>query len=335
MDLFPSKRLRVGCLVAASALTVWAGLGALGDGSGYTDALFEPDYTLLHVPPGGPLAEAGFQVGDSVISVEGIPVVALGMYSRWPRSLSRRPGESITMVVEREGARVSGQVVYRERPPGSRRMWMGAFLVGLSFLWFGVWALYSAPSQHSLTLASIGLATGLAIPSLDLGSWNGVRDGVQVAAMILWTLLLLRFFLLFPDPKKVTTRRGFWVVLSLPWVAVLACVGVELAYHPRFYHTFGSFYGLLMSGYALLALVAFGHTLVKTPRDRMRATGMGAVLTGVAVGVGGVALWMVLALLPAISVPGSGWLPVLLGAIPAGMAVGTRRRVSSAGDFDA
>ena len=326
MDSPPARRIGIWSLVAASGLTAWACVGVLGNRSGYTDALFEPDYTIVHAPAGGPLADAGFQPGDSVVSVEGIPGVDLGMYSRWPRSLSRRPGESITMMVDRNGERVSGEVIYRERPRGSRNMQVGGLLIGLSFIWFGVWALLVAPSSHAVRLMAIGLAAGLGLPGPDLGSWNGVRDHTQAAAMVLWALFLLRFFLLFPNPKRVATLRGPTAALFLPWVILLACLAVELAYHPRFYHTFGPLYGLLVAGYTVLALVAMVHTVVKTPRDELRISGMGWVLAGVGVGVGGVVLWLVLALVPWLSVPGSGWLPVLFGAIPAGMALGVRRR---------
>ena len=102
MDGATLKRHRMWVPAAAAVILTWGIVGLFsGTDAGYTDALFEPDYTILHVPDGGPLDEAGFQPGDSVVTVEGIPVTELGMYSRWHRSLSRRPGESLTMVVER------------------------------------------------------------------------------------------------------------------------------------------------------------------------------------------------------------------------------------------
>ena len=121
MENEPSQQKKRIVLVIALALTAWGILGVFGNTDGYTDALFEPDYTILHAPPDGPLAEAGFQVGDSVVTVEGIPVEELGMYSRWPRSLARRPGESLSMTVDRAGQQVSGEVVFLERPSSIRK----------------------------------------------------------------------------------------------------------------------------------------------------------------------------------------------------------------------
>ena len=54
-------------------------------------------------------------------------------------------------------------------------------------------------------LAIMGLAVGVALPGPNLGSWNGVRDHLQVAGMVLWTLMILRFFLFFPKPKRFGT----------------------------------------------------------------------------------------------------------------------------------
>jgi hypothetical protein len=320
--------LRVAFLTAAvtlSALGIWS---LVGRTEGYTDALFEPDYRILMAPPGGPLAEAGFQPGDSVVSVEGIPVVGLGMYSRWPRSLSRAPGESLTMTVERDGELVTGEIVFGEQPPGIRRMRLGLFLVLLSFLWSGVWALWAVPSPHSVRLAFIGLTAGMIVPPPSLGRWAGVTDHVNVAAEVLLLLLLLRFLLVFPKPKRVAEVPFLRTLLFMPWVVVLGLLVVELLYHPRFYHTFGGVIGLTMLGYALLASVALVHSWVKTPKGELSSSGLGWVLAGFGAGLGGVLLWAVDALLlQGFDIPGTNWAPVLFALVPIGMVLGVRRAV--------
>jgi hypothetical protein len=320
------RRRNAMVVAAASVLTVSGLLGVFGNSAGYTDALFEPDYTMTHVPPDGPLAEAGFQPGDSVISVEGIPVVDLGMYSRWPRSLARAPGESLTMTVERDGHPVSGEIVYREPPATAWKLQFGSLLVFLSFLWAGVGVLLTVPSVHATRLAAIGFAAGLAMPTLDMGSWNGIKEHIHMAAMVLWTLLLLQFFLSFPRSKKPAQSRLASAVLYAPWLVLLGCLVAELVFHPRFYHTFGPYTGLLMFTYLVLAVSSLVHSWVTAPRGEVKASGLGRVLAGVAVGVGGVFLWVVDAfLLQGLDIPGSNWAPVLFGAIPIGMTLGVRK----------
>jgi len=172
----------------------------------------------------------------------------------------------------------------------------------------------------------MGLALGLALPGPNLGRWNGVRDHLQLAGLVLWTLLLLRFFLFFPRLKRIAQGHLTTAVLYLPWVLLLGCLGVELLYHPRFYHTFGGFGALLMAVYALLAVVAVLHTWSTSSRADLRSSGMSFILLGVGVGVTGLLVWLVdAAFLPGIDIPFSGWLPLLLVAVPMGMAWGLRR----------
>ncbi len=327
MESVGARRHRLWVTVAAVALTAWGVFGFIQRmGTGYTGALFHSDYTIPYVEPEGPLAEAGFQVGDSVVSVEGIPVERLGMYSRWPGSLSRRPGESLEMTVERDGDLVSGRVVFRERPSGVVMMQLGGMVIGLSFLWFGVWALLAIQNYHALRLAYIGLAAGAAVGGPDLGSWNGVLGHVQLAAMVLWLLLIARFFLLFPKPKRLGEGRVARQIMFGAWVVLLLCLVLELIFHPRFYHTFGPLYSLLMLAYLILAVAALIHTSVKMGRAELRESGVGIILVGIAAAAIPTLIGFVdWAFLYNFSLPGSGYFPLLVAVIPFTMALGVKR----------
>jgi hypothetical protein len=146
--------------------------------------------------------------------------------------------------------------------------------------------------------------------------------------MVLWTLFLLRFFLFFPRRKRVAEGHLPSVLLFAPWVGLLACLAVELLFHPRFYHTFGPVHSLLMLGYTLLAMAAVVHTLVTTPRGELRASGMGIALGGIAVAAAGLTLWLLSTFPPFLRIPGSSWLPVLIGIIPLGLALGVRKNAA-------
>ena len=322
-------RVRFWALLAGVALTAWAASGVVWAPVVSPEVLFEPDYTIRYAPPGGVLAEAGFLPGDSVVSVEGIPVSRLGMYSRWPRSLARRPGESITMVVDRGGVRVSGEVTYRPAPPGVRSRLIVGDVVGLAFVWLGIWSLLVVPSALATRFGTLGITFGFLVPGPDLGAANGVRDDIQIAAVVLWALLFLRFFLLFPRPKVRLTGPWARAALVGPWVVMVACLGLELAFHPRFYHTFGPLYALLATAYPLLALAAVIHTLATTPREEIRTSGMTSVLWGFGIAVVGIGGWMATAAIPALGFPGAWLLPATLVAVPIGMAVAVRKNTAA------
>lgn len=320
---------RLGFLTFGILLTIWGGSGLLGDTRGYTDALYWPDYTLPEIPPGSVLEEAGFQPGDSVVSVEGIPVETLGMYSRWPRALSRNPGESIEMVVDRDGALVSGTIVYRPVPPGVLMTRWTVALFALSLLWLGMWLLFTVRSAHAERLAMVGVVAGLAVPGPYLGSLAGVQAHVQVAAEILWLILLLHFFLLYPKPKRLA-RSPLVGILYLPWLVLVGCLAAELFTHPRLYHAFGGFIGILFLGYLVATVGVLILTAVTTPRSEWGPTGVGLILAGWTVALVpnliDVVVWIIS---PGFTMPGQRYLPLLLVIIPVTMALAVRREAAS------
>jgi hypothetical protein len=324
-------RHRVIASTAVIAIVAWASAGFIDrSGRGRFDPLFEPNYAVLHAPEGGTLALAGFQPGDSVVSVEGIPVTELGMYSRWPRSLSRRPGEALTLEVERDGHLVSGDIVLREASSGNLALVVGGIVIALAFVAGGLWALFSTESVHGVRLAYIGLALGAGIPGPYLGTWDGFATHFQVAVLVLWTLLLLRFFLAFPEPKRAGESRLATALIYGGWAILLVCLALELTFHPRFYHTFGPLYGLLMLVYSTLALGALVHTFVKTPPLERRVTGMNIILVGVVVALVPTAISAIdRAFLWNAHVPGSNWFPLMLAVIPLSIATAVRKHADS------
>jgi hypothetical protein len=156
-----------------------------------------------------------------------------------------------------------------------------------------------------------------------------VATHFQVAVLVLWTLLLLRFFLLFPNPKRIANNRIATATIYGAWLFLLSTLVIELFFHPRFYHTFGPLYGLLMFVYAALAFVALVHTFVKTPREEQHTSGVRLILVGVVIGVVPTLIGFIdWAFLWSVDIPGSNWLPWMLGAIPIAAAMAVRRHTA-------
>jgi hypothetical protein len=312
-------------VVASAALVAWAAVGFYqGLTSGFSGGLYDPEYVVPGVWPGGLADRSGFRAGDRVISVEGTPVEELGMESRWPRRLAPRIGQSLRFIVERNGERVPIDVVY---PPPSRAAVsnrVGALLVGLAFLGFGLWAFFTVGSPPARTLAGVGLAAGAAMAfglGPNLGSWNGVMGHVSTACSVLMWILILRFFLAFPTAKRASqSRLASWFVYAA-WAGLLVFLVAELVVHPALYYATGSVSGPLMLAYGVLILAAIVHTLAKTPRGELRRSGMYLVLGGVVVAAAGMAASFVSGLrLPA-------WIrPLSIGVIPLTMALAVRQQ---------
>jgi len=314
--------------VAAVALVAWAAVGFYqGLNGGFSGGLYDPEYAVPGVWPGGLADRSGFRAGDRVISVEGTPVEELGMESRWPRRLAPRIGQSLRFVVERNGERVPIDVVY---PPPSRAAVnnrVSALLVGLAFLGFGLWAFFTVGSPPARTLASVSLAAGAAMAfglGPSLGSWNGVQGHISTACAVLMWILILRFFLTFPAPKRASeTPLVHWVVYGA-WAGLLVFLVAELVVHPALYYTTGSVASPLTLAYGVLILAAIIHTLVKTPRGELRRSGMYLILGGFVVAA---------VVLTASFVSGprlASWTRALaIGAIPLTMALAVRKQARS------
>jgi hypothetical protein len=325
MSGFTVKRRRVLFLAAALAITAWGAVGFYqGLHSGFSGGLYDPQYVVPGVMPGGLAEKSGFQAGDRVISVEGTPVEDLGMESRWPRSLAPMIGQPRRFVVERKGERIPIDVVYGPPSRDAVNTRIGAALVGLAFLGLGLWAFFTVRIPPALTLAHIGLAAGAAMSlglGPNLGSWNGVQGHISTALTVLMFVLLLRFFVTFPRTKRVSeSRLAAWAIYGV-WGCLLAFLVLELIVHPVLYYTTGSVAYPLMLVYGVLILAAITHTVVKTPRAELRQSGMNLILGGLLASI----LAMVSVLSFGSNVPG--WIYSLaIVPIPLAMVLAVRKQ---------
>jgi len=304
--------------VALTALAV-AGL-VRGERQGWGGFIYDPQHVVNWVEPRSAAAAAGLREGDSVLTVDGTPARDLPMQSRWPNT---RPGEAHRLVVMREGFPVAADVVYR--PRGANPFAQGALAVLLAYLWCGLWARLTVRTAPARTLGRAGLAAGVGVaaaPNIG-GIWNGVVSHVQVAALVLMTVFLLWFFLVFPKPKRVSGSRAA-AVATYGVVALLVAFEVlELIVHPRLYLVTGNVGGLVMLIFFVLTLAALIHSIVTTPRGEVWKSGLGWALIGVASAVVAVVAPLVGA---ALRLEGLEWLELLFGALPLALALAVRKQ---------
>lgn len=279
-----SQRCRWFLCALAIALVAWGSLGLYqGLNHGFTGGLYDPDYKVVGVYPGGLADRSGFKVGDRIISVDGTPVEQLGMESRWPRRLATSIGQSRRFIVERSGERIPVDVVYPAPAAAAVNNRIGAFLGGIAFLACGLWALLTVGTTPARTLAHAGLATaaGMAFAlGPNLGSWNGVQDHIGTAASLLSWILIFRFFVIFPELKRISQSRLAWGLVYAPWIGLIGFLVAELVMHPKLYYTTGSVTWPLELFYGLLILAAILHTFIKTSRAELSQSGMYLILGG-------------------------------------------------------
>ena len=247
------------------------------------------------------------------------------MQSRWS---PRRVGESRSLVLERDGQTVSVEVVYgppaRDPVPAGIR----SLLVSLGFVVFGLWALLTVRTSLAWVVALIGVswaAGGATGP--HLGAWQGAAEHIRIAFALLCTILMLRFFVTFPKPKKVggspSARRAIQGVFLL-FVAFLVA---ELVVHPVLYSAYPIVFVILILALLVLCLVAVVHSAVKCTANERRDTGLNLVLIGLVIGI------LIPIIAPLVATALSlfpefmrDWMWVLEIAFPASLALAVRRR---------
>lgn len=318
----PVTPLRRTLLLAAGVLLTVLGVAGLvrGGRQGWGGYIYNPQHVVDWVEPRSAAAAAGLRAGDSVITVDGTPARDLPMQSRWATT---RPGEAHRLVVMREGLPVAADVVYR--PRGANPFAQGALAVLLAYLWCGLWARLSVGTAPARALARVGLAAGVgvaAVPNIG-GVWNGVVSHVQVAALVLMTVFLLWFFLLFPKPKRVSGSRVAAVASYAALALLVAFQVLELIVHPRLYLMTGNVGGLVMLVFFVLTLAALIHSIVTTPRGEVWKSGLGWALIGVAAAVVAVVVPL---LGTALRLEGLAWLELLFAALPLALALAVRKQ---------
>lgn len=329
MDDRLAQRRGWGLCALSLVLVTWGSSGLYqGIHSGFTGGLYDPEYKVPGVYPGGLADRSGFKVGDRIISVDGTPVEQLGMESRWPRRMTTSIGQSRRFIVERGGERIPIDVVYPAPSAPAVNNRIGAFLGGIAFLACGLWAIRTAGTAPARTLAHAGVASGAAMAfglGPNLGSWNGVQDHVGTAASLLNWILMLRFFMLFPEPKRISHSRLAWGLIYGVWIGLIGFLVAELIVHPRLYYTTGSVTGPLMLFYGILILAAILHTFKKTSRSDLSQSGMYLILGGLLLTFALTLIAMAASLAFRLSLPT--WVSGLLFIpIPLTMALAVRRQ---------
>ena len=320
MDASP-QRHRVAYLALGVVLTSLGVLGLVREqGQGWGGFIYGTDRVIGIVEPNTAAERAGLQQGDSVVSVDGTPSADLPMQSRWADT---RPGETHRLLVQRGDSQLVADVVYDRKGP-NMLAW-GALEVVVVFLWCGLWAGLTVATPAATALLRAGLAGGVgmaAVPNVG-GVWGGIFSHTQTAALVALTFFLLRFFLLFPTPKRVAGSRVATGAMIGAWLALVAFLVLETLTHPRFYLMTGTLAGPLMLVALALALAALAHTVVSTPRGTVWSSGVGWALLGALVGIGALLMPFVAMML---RLPLGVWGGLLVGAAPIAFALAVRQQ---------
>lgn len=329
MSFLPDASGRWIILALATLIITW-GLFSLADQSNTPYSGFGGAVEVFRVDEGGPANQAGMQVGDRVISRNGIPADDLRTLRRQPRA---EIGEALSFVVERTDA-VTGDtttetlvVTFTAEPSSDAAGDFVGAVIGLVILFCGIFVYFRVPSQASLLFCVVCLCYGHGMfPTLYFSTFE-VRIFMEVISMLIGLAMLasfLHFLLVFPKRKKLLEKAGKEKVIYLP-AALLALIAIFNLISDQLNHGLGTVLArssvILFLGYVVLSIAAIIHTFLKaTPEDR-RGFGLNFVLWSIIIGIAPLLLSTMFGILsPRISLPGADYYWIIRVLIPVAFA---------------
>jgi hypothetical protein len=315
------ERLEKPLLGAAVLVFAWGVLGSLqmrstGQG-GYSTGL---GARVEVVEENGPAEVGGLMVDDRITVVDGIPV---GNPWSNPSRMSLEGGERQSLVVDRGGETQTVEVTWESRAPARWRSLLLDFVVTLSFLGFGLWALLASGTMPGLLLAMLGLGYGVVnFRGPSVGPLGPGMGFIQQNLSVFYTAILAHFLMVFPGPKRIRGRLVPGWPIYLAFLPLLAFGLAEWVIFPAFLDQYRAVVAYTDLLYMVLCLIALAHTWIVLPRDERRSTGFRWILSGLAIAIGPfLVLGFLGVVLPGFVLPGSEYLVLLGGVIPGSMAL--------------
>jgi len=233
--------------------------------------------------------------------------------------------------VDRWTESVEFDLSYAAQPASQTLTSYLGIVVGLLFLWMGLWAFRKAPNAHTRRLAIVGALFGLVFtggPYLTSYGLRMVVGAVVIFGVIVGFATLLHFLLAFPDKAEPNTRLVYGPAVLVGLVPVVFTIlqpdstsGVNLFFRLLF--------GLFVLSYFGLGIVAMLRTWNGASPEHRERHGLTMMVLGVVLGMVPLLLANLLGLVaPRVVIPGSQYLGLLLGLIPITFALAAVKSAS-------
>jgi hypothetical protein len=244
---------------------------------------------VVKVFPNSPAQDAGFMVGDSVISSGGIDLTDSKALARRTRA---NIGETRTYVVQRSGDIVPLDLTFSGLSAKQIVLSFSGTIIGFCFLIFGLWPYLKIQNKKNTLLALLGIAVALAFMDYPYFTLHTLRKIFYSLLNIPVTFSLafaLHFMLAFPKEKPILEKKYILFAIYGPatfetlYILFLIILQPESTSALR---TLSSIiFGLFFVGYIVLAVIAMAHSYIKASSVERKAQSLNFLLLGLIIGV--------------------------------------------------
>lgn len=190
-------------IIAAVLFIIWGILGLM-DAKNYSYSGYSTDgnNTITQVREGSPAEAAGMQVGDVMKSYDGIAMTDSKAFSKRSRT---EIGQTVEIIVDRNGGEQSLQVTYAEVPDKNSSLNIAAFIMGLIFIALGLYVNSKKKTALSYAFAIFGVLFGFIWfngPYINPGFLRQLVNSLDITIIMFAFVALARFILQYPPESS-------------------------------------------------------------------------------------------------------------------------------------
>ena len=304
-------------------------LGFMGylDIKNYTyDGYSSNDFKVTKVDDNSPASEAGMQVGDQILTIDGKDVRDSDTWNNRPRT---KQGDTFAYVASRDGAEVSYDLTIAAQPSSDDMLNRVGWLIGLIFLIMGVWTYMKKKNTAALYFAFFGLGFGQSFmgrPYLESEALRDIMGSVSLSLVLLAFAFLVGAILYHSPKSSFTNKSNASKILFIPAVLLAVFFIVLNIIDPDSTSGLNTFVDYLVMlfilfyfGWAILAVI----NKYRNADDNAKASNkLGLMLWAGVIGLIPILIDVVVnTLMPTVSLPGSDFYFITMALIPIGFGL--------------
>ena len=295
---------------------IWGILG-MQDSKNYVTAGYQSgdDNAIINIDPDSPAEKAGMQVGDVILTSDGIDI-----NNRKELIKRERPivGQMREFVVLRNGEEVVLTLTYEGLSDKDKTLNMIAFMIGLIFVLIGMWAAYKHQTALGQTFSIFALCFGFIFmsgPDISAGFLENLVNSISTTIVVFSFAFLLSLMLQYPPESK-----------KFKWLFIPALLAALMSWILNFVQPDSSsslnmfvrlFFGAVIIFYFVVSLVTLIKKYSKASADLRSAGGLTLMLVGAVVGLVPILIYFTASYLsPGIDLPGNDYVFISFLAIP-------------------
>ena len=307
-------------------------MGVLGylDMKNFTDAGYNTnDFKVTKVDAEGPAAQAGMQVGDQLLTINGLDVRDSKAWNEVPR---RKVGEVREYVVDRNGEEVTYSVTIAAQSQKDSMLNRIGWTIGLIFLLMGLWAFRSKNNWASFLFFMFALGfsgTFMGGPYIENELLDDLIDTARFSLLLLGFAFLVDFLLHFPKQSSFLSSANANRKIYGPAVLLVIFFFVIELMDPNSSSGLNAFIQYLMLAYIV---IYFGWALLtvfrihKNASAEEKANGVSLMFWGTILGLLPILISVIFNnLMPTANLPGNDYLFITMALIPICFALAINR----------